>query len=129
MGRGTLRPPYQHFFFPTYRCLFKTQTQRDQNPHTKWALFSTLSSTFLRVGGDRNKINYRPSRSISILKVFGRNQGLENKCLPRAVEIPRSLVNAMARASLAQAHRRRMPSSWQGMYLRPGSTRKAVNFG
>ena len=30
---------------------------------------------------------YRPSRSISILKLFGRNQGLENKCLPRAVEI------------------------------------------
>ena len=29
------------------RCLFFTQTQRDQNPHTKWALFCTLRFTFL----------------------------------------------------------------------------------
>ena len=45
---GTLRPPYQQKKkFSTYRCLLFTQTQSDQNPHTKWALFSTLSSTFL----------------------------------------------------------------------------------
>ena len=39
-------------FFSTYRCLFFTQTQSDQNPHTKSALFSTSSITFLRVGDD-----------------------------------------------------------------------------
>ena len=56
---GTLRPPYQQkTFFPTYRCLCLTQTQSDQNPHTKSAIFSTLSSTFLTIGGDRNNNTY-----------------------------------------------------------------------
>ena len=45
-------------FFSTYRCLFFTQTQSDQNPHTKSAIFSTLSSTFLTIGGDRNNNSY-----------------------------------------------------------------------
>ena len=45
---GTLRLHYEEKkYFETYRCLFFTQTQSDQNPHTKSALFSTLSSTFL----------------------------------------------------------------------------------
>ena len=43
---------WRKFFFDTYRCLFFTQTQSEQNPHTKSAIFSTLSSTFLSVGGD-----------------------------------------------------------------------------
>ena len=34
-------------FFSTYRCLFLTQTQSDQNPHTKSAIFSTFRFTFL----------------------------------------------------------------------------------
>ena len=41
----------KYFFRPIGAFLF-TQTQSDQNPHTKWALFSTSSSTFLLIGGD-----------------------------------------------------------------------------
>ena len=45
---GTLRPPYQQkYFFRPIGAFFFTQTQSDQNPHTKWALFSTLRFTFL----------------------------------------------------------------------------------
>ena len=56
---GTLRLHYEEKqYFETYKCLFFTQTQSDQNPHTKWALFSTLSSTFLLIGGDRNNNTY-----------------------------------------------------------------------
>ena len=43
----TLRPPYQQQFFFGPRRISCTQTQSDQNPHTKWALFSTLRFTFL----------------------------------------------------------------------------------
>ena len=44
----TLRPPYQQQQnFRPIGAFFFTQTQSDQNPHTKSALFSTLSSTFL----------------------------------------------------------------------------------
>ena len=56
---GTLRPPYQQKYFfrpievPFY---FITQTQSDQNPHTKSAIFSTLGITFLLIGGDRKDI-------------------------------------------------------------------------
>ena len=43
-------------FLYMYRCLIFTQTQSDQNPQTKSAIFSTLSITFLLIGGDRKDI-------------------------------------------------------------------------
>ena len=60
---GTLRPSYQQkYFFDLPGMvnsigaffLLKLKVTKDQNPHmhTKSALFSTSSSTFLSVGGD-----------------------------------------------------------------------------
>ena len=60
---GTLRLNYEEKnILRPIGAFYFTQTQSDQNPHTKSALFSTLSSTFLRVGGDRNEINYISER-------------------------------------------------------------------
>ena len=39
-------------------CVTNDQTQSDRNPHTKSAIFSTSSITFLRIGGDRK--NFLP---------------------------------------------------------------------
>ena len=56
---GTLRLHYEetNILMPI-GAFFFTQTQSDQNPHTKSAIFSTLSSTFLTIGGDRNNNIY-----------------------------------------------------------------------
>ena len=50
---GTLRLHYEEKnILRPIEAFFLTQTQSDQNPHTNLAIFSTLSITFLSVGGD-----------------------------------------------------------------------------
>ena len=64
---GTLRPHYQQkYFFRPIGAFVLLKLKVTKIPiilmSTKWALFSTLSSTFLLIGGDRNKINYISER-------------------------------------------------------------------
>ena len=52
---GCSEATFSTIFFSGPRRKFCTQTQSGQNPHTKWALFSTFRFTYLSIGGDRNQ--------------------------------------------------------------------------
>ena len=85
-------------------AFFFTQTQSDQNPHTKWAIFSTSSITFLKIGGDRKdalplvaSIN-KFRRGLHVLKSLQLHVGLF------AIVAPPCIHEHSARETARRAH-------------------------